>query len=57
MNETTTEIITTSVNQIVDTGLDVQFINNAVYFGTALLGLAVVWWLLKWLYKLFNMFF
>lgn len=57
MNETTTEIITTTANQIVDTGLDVQFINNAVYFATALLGLAVVWWLLKWLYKLFNMFF
>ena len=55
--EATTEAITTSSVQIVDTGLNVELINSSVYFATALLGLAVLWWLAKWLYKLFNMFF
>lgn len=60
MEETTiqtTEAITTAINTAVPAGLDVEMLNFFVYFATGILALAVLWWVCKWVYRLFNLFF
>lgn len=61
--ETTITEVTTLVTETVTTTLststqvDAVAVNNFIYYATAILGLAVLWWVGKKIYQLFKIFF
>lgn len=61
--ETTITEFTTSVTETVTTtvynvsNLDINALNNFIYFATGLLLFFIFWSCCKWVYKFLNMFF
>lgn len=52
-----TETVTSTVNDLSAQGVDVDLLNAFLYLGTTAIIAGFFWFVCKWLYKLFNMFF